>query len=74
MGNASFADIFFDAGCRCRLDDAMSHVCRPDADGRIRSLSCVKDALCSERCPARSLIGFVLRSETSQLLQLGIIW
>ena len=46
----SIHDIF-GAGCACRLDQAMEPVCASDEDGRIHSMSCVKDAFCAQRCP-----------------------
>lgn len=48
----SMHDIFRTA-CACRLDAAMESVCASDEDGRIHSMSCVKDAFCDQRCPRR---------------------
>lgn len=54
MENVSIAEIFSRA-CDCQLDAAMEQVCASDADGRIHSMSCVKDAFCSSRCPPHSI-------------------
>merc|ERR1719217_1074756 len=53
MANASIHDVFR-TGCACRLDGAMEATCPSDEAGRIKSMSCVKDAFCSASCPRRS--------------------
>ena len=53
LANATLEDVFR-TGCACRLDDEMASVCAPDELGRIRSMSCVKQAYCAGRCPRRS--------------------
>ena len=50
MANASLHHIFATA-CSCHLDEAMESVCSSDEDGRIKSMSCIKGAYCSQRCP-----------------------